>query len=198
MTGRSTKTTKLVSAVRKRLGRELTRDEALRLAHALRRRQIQQQQQQRVYKPRMELWDDGESAKITALFELPGLGPDQVLLDVVDGRLIVAGERRPHLNPANKRAQAGTEAAPGSSEIRELKYGTFRREVAVPAGCTTEHLDATLEHGMLSVSWPRHPGHPSADEEVAQHTAHSEVTDTPDDLFASTRFGGNVASRSSY
>lgn len=85
----------------------------------------------------MELWDDGESATITALFELPGLGPDQVLLDVVDGRLVVQGERRPlRLSAANpERVQTSTETS-GSSQIRELKYGTFRRAISVPVGCT--------------------------------------------------------------
>lgn len=85
----------------------------------------------------MELWDDGESATITALFELPGLGPDQVLLDVVDGRLVVQGERRPlRLSAANpERVQTSTETS-GSSQIWELKYGTFRRAISVPTGCT--------------------------------------------------------------
>lgn len=48
MTGRPTKTNKLVLAVKKRLGRDLTRDEALKLANAMRLRQMQE----RVYKPR--------------------------------------------------------------------------------------------------------------------------------------------------
>ncbi|KAH9848665.1 HSP20-like chaperone, partial [Lenzites betulinus] len=142
--------TKLVLAVRKRMGRDLTRDEAVRLASALR---VRQMQQQRVYKPRMELWDDGESATITALFELPGLRANEVLLDVVDGRLVVQGERRPA--PAVNTNRARVQASSGPSQIRELKYGTFRRVISIPAGCTTDDLEATLENGMLSVSWPR-------------------------------------------
>lgn len=90
----------------------------------------------------MELWDDGESARITAVFELPGLGPDEVLLDVVDGRLIVSGERRPRV-PSLKRSDGivghsksligGTTS---TLQVRELKYGTFRRVIAMPEGCT--------------------------------------------------------------
>ncbi|EIW53516.1 uncharacterized protein TRAVEDRAFT_60922 [Trametes versicolor FP-101664 SS1] len=191
MTGRPTKTNKLVLAVKKRLGRDLTRDEALKLANAMRLRQMQD----RVYKPRMELWDDGESATITALFELPGLGPDQVLLDVVDGRLVVQGERRPlRLSAADpERVQTPTETS-GSSQIRELKYGTFRRAISVPAGCTTDHLVATLEHGMLSVSWPRSPG-PS---DLQQNVDSDVPADSSDNSIAPTRFGGSAASRSSY
>ncbi|KAI0768197.1 hypothetical protein BD413DRAFT_442945, partial [Trametes elegans] len=146
--------TKLVSAVRKRMGRDLSRDEAFRLARAMRAREIQQ----RIYKPRMELWDDGKSATITALFELPGLGPDEVLLDVVDGRLVVSGERRQRVfnsNGAVGHAQGVAQPASGPLQVRELKYGTFRRVVPVPPGCVTCDLEATLEHGMLTVSWPR-------------------------------------------
>ncbi|KAI0822427.1 hypothetical protein BC628DRAFT_1417729 [Trametes gibbosa] len=188
MTGRPTKTTKLVLAATKRLGRDLTRDEALRLASALR---VRQMQQQRVYKPRMELWDDGESATITALFELPGLGPSEVLLDVVDGRLVVTGERRP--SPVLSARMACAQTSPGPSQIRELKYGTFRRAISIPAGCTTDDLEATLENGMLSVSWPRHPG-----EQDAHADDPTDSVDSPSDSFTSPRFGGSVVSRSSH
>ncbi|KAI0357813.1 HSP20-like chaperone [Trametes cingulata] len=159
MTARTTKLL-LVSAVKKRLGRELTRDELHRLARAMRLRQPQQ----RIYKPRMELWDDGQSPTITAVFELPGLRADEILVDVVDGRLVVSGERRAHSlsSAAGGRGQISSAAsAPGSSQVRELKYGMFRRTVEVPAGCTTSDLEATLENGMLTVSWPRHPVRPA-------------------------------------
>ncbi|KAI0643871.1 hypothetical protein C8Q79DRAFT_914585 [Trametes meyenii] len=163
MTARPTKS-KLVSAVRKRLGRELSGDEVLMLARAMRVRQAEP----RIYKPRMELWDDGESATITAQFELPGLGPDEVLIDVVDGRLVVSGERRQRPVPvpipgagagvARGRGQTAAGGVSSVPQVQELKYGTFRRALVVPEGCTTTDLEATLEHGMLTVSWPRYPG----------------------------------------
>ncbi len=97
----------------------------------------------------MELWDDGDSPVVTAIFELPGMGPDEVSVDVVDGRLIVSGERR-------QRALSKASAAHGHTgvrledddvsalvggrsgvlQVRELKYGFFRRVLSVPAGCT--------------------------------------------------------------
>ncbi|KAI0672436.1 hypothetical protein C8Q78DRAFT_970994 [Trametes maxima] len=157
MTARPTKS-KLVSAVKKRLGRELSGDEVLMLARAMRVRQAEP----RIYKPRMELWDDGESATITAQFELPGLGPDEVLIDVVDGTLVVSGERRqrpvPGAGAARGRGQTAAGGASSAPQVQELKYGTFRRALAVPEGCTITDLEATLEHGMLTVSWPRYPG----------------------------------------
>ncbi|KAI0664152.1 hypothetical protein C8Q70DRAFT_220278 [Cubamyces menziesii] len=150
MTVRPTKQS-LVTTVRKRLGRELTRDELMRLARAMQARQLQQ----RVYKPRMELWDDGESERVTAVFELPGLGPNEVLLDVVDGRLIVSGERRPRMPSFQRPGGIAGQSKPlvgtttSTLQVRELKYGTFRRVIAMPEGCTTNDLQATLENARM-------------------------------------------------
>ncbi|KAH9885268.1 HSP20-like chaperone [Cubamyces lactineus] len=205
MTVRPTKQS-LVTTVRKRLGRELTRDELMRLARAMQARQLQQ----RVYKPRMELWDDGESARITAVFELPGLGPDEVLLDVVDGRLIVSGERRPRV-PSFKRSDGivgqsksligGTTS---TLQVRELKYGTFRRVIAMPEGCTTNDLEASLENGMLTVSWPRHPFSDiariqdiHAPTPQTAHEGDNDNNDTPPDFPSRSFSGDHDASRAS-
>ncbi|KAI0364200.1 hypothetical protein BV20DRAFT_1039525 [Pilatotrama ljubarskyi] len=196
MTARPTKL-KLVSAVQKRLGRDLTRDELLRLARAMSLRQSQQH----IYKPRMELWDDGEGPTITALLELPGLGPKEILLDVVNGRLIVSGERRAHpiSSAAGGRGQVSNALSAPGSAIRELKYGTFRRIIDVPAGCTTGHLEATLENGMLTVSWPRHPESPKA---AAEHHDDTEASSEPNhtliDPLVDARSGGSPTSGASY
>ena len=114
---------------------------------------------------RMELWDDGDSPLVTAVFEVPGLRPADVTVDVVDGRLVISGERRqpeqgfsaaPKTSPpgnengthCSEPTEPGTVCVRASEEtlahagtitvlqIRELKYGSFRRVVAVPAGCT--------------------------------------------------------------
>ncbi|KAI8990732.1 hypothetical protein BD414DRAFT_484630 [Trametes punicea] len=184
----------LVLAVRKRVGRDLTGEEMLRIARAMRIRQAQR----RIYKPRMELWDDGESPTITAVFELPGLRADEILLDVLDGQLVVSGERRQRsLRLSSLGGQHGqTRPSAGSTsvalQVDELKYGTFRRAISVPAGCTTKDLETTLEDGMLTVCWPRHPSteHP---EPVA------DMPDTPEsDGATSSRFGGPNGSRASY
>ncbi|TBU24290.1 hypothetical protein BD311DRAFT_702395 [Dichomitus squalens] len=177
MTVRSPRS-KFVSGLEKRLGRALSAQETLRLAAYARAVKIRkaQQQQQRVYKPRMELWDDGDSPLVTAVFEVPGLRPEDITVDVVDGRLVVSGERRQQDLPRGHQtltvetrptseSEPGSDACVRTSEatlahagimhVRELKYGLFRRIVAVPAGCTTADLQAVMENGMLTVSWPR-------------------------------------------
>ncbi|OSD00464.1 hypothetical protein PYCCODRAFT_1437319 [Trametes coccinea BRFM310] len=146
----------------------------------------------------MELWDDGKSATVTAVFELPGLRPDQVLLDVVDGRLIVSGERRPR-GPVRLLSSGGRPGEPepsagsmsGTPRVGELKYGTFRRAIPVPDGCMTKDLEAILENGMLTVSWPRHP-------QGVNPEPLDNVHDTPVGAVTPPRFGGAEGSRSSY
>ncbi|TFK78692.1 hypothetical protein K466DRAFT_668356, partial [Polyporus arcularius HHB13444] len=134
------------SLLEKRLGRSLSVDETLRLAAYARALKLRRTQQ-RIYKPRMELWDDGNSAVVTAVFELPGMGPDEVSVDVVDGRLIVSGERRQRAlsKASTAHGHTGTrsedeDASPlvgrsGILQVRELKYGFFRRVLSVPTGC---------------------------------------------------------------
>ncbi|PIL29217.1 hypothetical protein GSI_09266 [Ganoderma sinense ZZ0214-1] len=195
---------KFVSAVEKRLGRSLSDQEMLRLAACARALKVRKAQHQRVYKPRMELWDDGGSPLVTAVLEVPGLRPADVTVDVVDGRLVVSGERRQQgfsmapktqaspiangngsgngtgTNPSEPtdpdvcvRASEETLAHAGTVtvlQVRELKYGFFRRVIAVPAGCTSAHLQASMENGMLTVSWPRDPGARLADLLLATKT----------------------------
>ena len=126
----------------------------------------------------MELWDDGDSPLVTAVLEVPGLRPADIAVDVVDGRLVVSGERRqqgffaaPKTMPttlpgnANGTGTDGSGAGPTTDpdvcvraseetlahagtvtvlQVRELKYGFFRRVIAVPAGCTVSVWDCLL------------------------------------------------------
>ena len=102
----------------------------------------------------MELHDDGRSPRVVALFELPGLLPEELSVDVIDGRLIVGGERRPRapspLQDASRVLQAPESIQDGVvalrspmvgvGEVRELKYGFFRRVVPIPEGCTVSSM----------------------------------------------------------
>lgn len=74
--------------------------------------------------------------------ELPGVDVERdVEVEVDKGRLVVKGERR------DERA----EETPGYL-VRELRYGAFRREFALPEGVTAEHVDASYDAGMLDIT----------------------------------------------
>ena len=74
--------------------------------------------------------------------ELPGIDVERDVEVAVDkGRLVIRGERR------DEREQQQS----GSYLVRELRYGSFLREFALPDGVTGEHVEAHYDQGMLEV-----------------------------------------------
>ena len=78
--------------------------------------------------------------------ELPGILLEDVRLEALDGRIKVAGHRRPH---------AGFE--PRHFVRMERIYGTFSREFAVPASIDPALIKASLRAGVLRVVAPKSP-----------------------------------------
>jgi HSP20 family protein len=73
--------------------------------------------------------------------ELPGVDVEKDVEITVDkGRLIIRGERR------DEHAEEGKGVL-----VRELRYGAFRREFALPEGCTVDAVEASYDQGMLEV-----------------------------------------------
>src|SRR5262244_219080 len=76
--------------------------------------------------------------------ELPGVVLSDVRLEALDGKIKVAGFRRPH---------AGVE--PKHFVRMERIYGSFSREFAVPATIDPASIKATLRAGVLRVVAPK-------------------------------------------
>lgn len=73
--------------------------------------------------------------------ELPGMDVERdVEVEVDKGKLVIKGERR------DERTAEGTVYL-----LRELRYGSFRREFALPEGVTAENVEASYDSGMLEV-----------------------------------------------
>jgi len=122
----------------------------------------------REYTPRMDLIDDPAEPIFTAVFEIPGIKTSDISLHIVDGKLVVMGERRPSYNitqrsePQPQGAPENSNPAPTSSiPVQELRFGTFRRAIRVPEGLKESDVKASLNEGMLTVTWPRSPSGPS-------------------------------------
>ncbi len=87
--------------------------------------------------PAVEVLRDGED--VVVRLELPGVDADHDLSIEVDrGKLVISGERRA--------AQEGEAVL-----VRELRYGAFRREFALPQGITPEQVTASYDAGLLDV-----------------------------------------------
>lgn len=89
-----------------------------------------------VFMPAADIMRDGEDALVT--MEIPGMNEDDINIDVEPGRLTVSGEREERVTDAE-------------DHLRELRYGEFRREFALPQGVTADQVSASYDKGMLEI-----------------------------------------------
>jgi HSP20 family protein len=90
------------------------------------------------YVPPVEMATEGGDVVIT--LELPGVNPEEVDIEVADGRLTISGER-----------QDRSENTRGKVLVREVRYGAFRRSFQLPEGVTAEQIEAEADRGLLRV-----------------------------------------------
>lgn len=84
-----------------------------------------------------------EGADVVVTLELPGVDVEKdVDIEVAEGRLTISGERRDLTEEKDKDGQV---------LVRELRYGSFRREFALPEGISADNVEATYDKGMLEV-----------------------------------------------
>jgi HSP20 family protein len=88
---------------------------------------------------------DGEELVVRA--EMPGIDPEKdVELTFEDGVLHIKAERRETMEHKEKDGYRS-----------EFHYGSFFRDVLLPAGCAAEAIHATYHDGVLEVRMPRLP-----------------------------------------
>jgi HSP20 family protein len=93
--------------------------------------------------PAVEIVRDGEDVVVRV--ELPGVDVERdVTIEVERGKLVISGERR-------DAHDQDSEDAGQRLLVRELRYGQFRREFALPAGISPEQVEATYDAGLLDV-----------------------------------------------
>jgi len=89
--------------------------------------------------PAVEVVRDGQDVVVRV--ELPGVDVERdVSIEVDRGKLVLSGERRDE-----------HEDKTDGVLVRELRYGQFRREFALPPGVSPEQVEATYEAGLLDV-----------------------------------------------
>lgn len=76
--------------------------------------------------------------------DVPGLTQDDVSIEMLDGYLVVRGER--------KLAEASEKA---NLTHRERTFGRFERRVKVPDGVDPDAITASLDNGVLSLIVPK-------------------------------------------
>jgi len=81
---------------------------------------------------------------IIAQVELPGIRPEQVVVEIVDGDLVVRGER-----------PFGRDEPEPAYIIMERAHGTFARRFSLPPGVDGASVTASLAEGVLTVTVPK-------------------------------------------
>ena len=92
----------------------------------------------------MDVHEDKEKNLVTATFELPGINKQDVTIDIHNNHLTVSGETKID----ETKEQNGY-------AVRERRFGKFSRSIPLPQGIKEEEIKASLEHGVLNVSFPR-------------------------------------------
>ena len=92
--------------------------------------------------PAMDLVEEGDSLVLRA--DLPGLGHDDVNVEVKDGVLTISGERK-----AEQRKEEQ-----GYYRV-ERSFGSFSRSLTLPEGIDPDKVSAEFDNGVLEVRIPK-------------------------------------------
>lgn len=94
------------------------------------------------WKPTTDVYREDGNLIVRA--EIPGIDPDEELtVELKDNVLHITGEKKmeKEINEEHR-------------YLRECLYGTFRRQVVLPAGIDPESIHADYENGILTVTVP--------------------------------------------
>jgi HSP20 family protein len=103
-----------------------------------------------------EVSDDGD--KVVVRLEAPGMAKDDFDLQVIDGYLVVRGEKR-----------LEREETKGRYHVTECAYGHFERAIPLPDEVDTAKASASYKRGVLRVELPKDASHRRAPIKVAVH-----------------------------
>jgi HSP20 family protein len=94
------------------------------------------------YVPPMDLTEADDHFVLKA--DLPGMAEGDISIEVQDGTLTIAGERKAEHETREK----------GWHRI-ERQFGSFSRSLTLPEGVNPEGVSASFENGVLSVTIPK-------------------------------------------
>ncbi|KAL5533592.1 hypothetical protein ACEPAG_52 [Sanghuangporus baumii] len=98
----------------------------------------------RGFTPKVDIFESQEQNRVTAVFELPGLSKENVNIDVQNGRLVISGEQ-----------QLSKDVDEKGLVHRERNYGRFSRTIPLPQGVKSQEIQAKMENGLLTVTFPK-------------------------------------------
>lgn len=97
---------------------------------------------QHYWRPPADVCEGERSFEI--VIELAGVDQDEIEISLYQDALIVEGQRR--LSPT---------AANGVYHVAEIRQGSFRIELGLPAAIDQERVEARYDRGLLRISCPK-------------------------------------------
>ena len=94
--------------------------------------------------PALNIYENQEALTVTA--EVPGMGPEDLHIEVEENNLILRGERK-----------IAHEEEKVSYHRREREAGTFHRIFSLPVAVDASQVRATCRNGVLEVLLPKAP-----------------------------------------
>jgi HSP20 family protein len=92
--------------------------------------------------PPVDVVEDKDYVRVSA--ELPGIRPEDVKIQLENNILTIRGEKMQQQRNEGERAQR-----------YERVYGAFERSFTVPNTVDAEKIEASYEHGVLTVTLPK-------------------------------------------
>jgi HSP20 family protein len=101
---------------------------------------------QSLWTPEVEIREEGNQLRVSV--DLPGVSKDNVKVDVHDGMLAIAGERREVQSEGDEKQ---------GFRRSERRYGSFYRAIALPEGAEADQAQARMTEGVLEITVPVTP-----------------------------------------
>ncbi|TWJ32994.1 Hsp20/alpha crystallin family protein [Geobacter argillaceus] len=105
-------------------------------------REIGEELKEGIWQPPVDIYEDENSVVIKA--ELPGVDQKEIDIRIEDNTLTLRGERK-HSQEVKKE----------NYHRVERFYGTFQRSFSLPHTIDQEHVKATCDQGVLTVTLPK-------------------------------------------
>lgn len=94
------------------------------------------------YLPTLDVSESAEGFEVVV--DLPGVKPEEVKVEMHEGRLVISGQR-----------QSATQDKEKNYHRIERSSGTFVRTLSLPTEVDMDRIEARYEHGVLHISLPK-------------------------------------------
>jgi len=92
--------------------------------------------------PAVDMTESDKAYEVTA--ELPGMDEKDIEVKVVDGNLMIKGEKQQEKEEKQK-----------DYYLHERRFGSFERRFQVPEGVDADKIEASFKKGVLTVTLPK-------------------------------------------